>query len=498
MPKRHISAETRAHQPLDVTDSLRQRFAQIREEQDVPGEFPAEVVAEARQAMEPGWAELPTRDETAIPFITIDPPGSMDLDQALHIEEEQTEHGAGFRVRYAITDLPAFVKPSGAIDQEARRRGQTIYAPDQRTPLHPPELSEGAASLLPDQTCPAFVWDIHLGSDGAVTAATVYRALVRSSARTDYPSVQDQVDDGTAEGTIALLAKVGPLRIERELARGGASLPMPEQVVVKNDDGTYSVMFRPPLASEEWNAQISLMTGMVAADIMLKHKVGILRTLPKPSKETVARFRRSARAAGIPWRRTVSYGAFLRTLDRHDPKHLALIFEATTLFRGSGYTIMRGEVPEQTIHAAVARPYAHVTAPLRRLVDRFGLLVCAALEAGEEVPQWVTDALPTLPAIMAESSRRSNAVERDSADAVEAAVMRDRVGEIFTVMVVDRVGRGAKSDLIVKLLDPAVITRANGKARLGATVDAELTEAEVETSRVRFAVTASPEVASRR
>lgn len=489
MPKRHISVETRAHQPPDVTDSLRQRFAQIRAEQEVAGEFPEEVLAEARAAVEPGWAQLPTRDETAIPFITIDPPGSMDLDQALHIEEERTELGMGYRVRYAITDLPAFVRPSGAIDREARRRGQTIYAPDLRTPLHPRELSEGAASLLPAHTCPAFVWDIHLGPDGAVTDATVYRALVRSTARTDYQSVQDQVDSGTAEGTLALLARVGPLRIEQEIARGGASLPMPEQVVVKNDDGTYRVQFRPPLASEEWNAQISLMTGMVAADIMLKHKVGVLRTLPQPSKETLARFRRSAKAAGVPWQRTLSYGAFLRTLDRHDPRHLALIFEATTLFRGSGYTVMRGEVPEQTMHAAVARPYAHVTAPLRRLVDRFGLLVCAALEAGEEVPQWVTDALPTLPEIMAESSRRSNAVERDSADAVEAAVMRDRVGETFSVMVVDRVGRRGSSDLIVKLLDPAVITRANGTARLGATVDAELTEAAVETSTVRFAVT---------
>lgn len=488
MPKRHISAETRAHQPLDVTDVLRQRFAEIRAEQDVAGAFSEEVLAEAREAVADGWAQLPARDETAIPFITIDPPGSMDLDQALHIEEEPTDLGVGFRVRYAITDLPFFVKPNGAIDREARRRGQTIYAPDLRTPLHPPELSEGAASLLPGHTCPAFVWDIRLGPDGAVTAATVYRAVVRSAGRTDYRSVQDQVDNGTAEGTVALLAKVGPLRIERELARGGASLPMPEQVVVKNDDGTYSVMFRPPLASEEWNAQISLMTGMVAADIMLEHKVGVLRTLPQPSKETLARFRRSAKAAGIPWRRKQSYGAFLRTLDRQDPKHLALIFEATTLFRGSGYTVLQGEVPAQTIHAAVARPYAHVTAPLRRLVDRFGLLVCAALEAGEPVPQWVTDALPTLPEIMTESSRRSNAVERDSADAVEAAVMRDRVGETFTVMVVDRVGRGDKADLIVKLLDPAVITRASGRARLGSTADAELTEAEVETSRVRFAV----------
>ena len=107
--------------------------------------------------------EWPERDETGIPFITIDPPGSMDLDQAVHIERS----GEGFRVRYAIAYLPAFVAPGGAIDIEAQVRGQTIYAPDQRTPLHPAPVSEdlslihifpaggGAGSLSRTRLAPA-------------------------------------------------------------------------------------------------------------------------------------------------------------------------------------------------------------------------------------------------------------------------------------------------------------------------------------------------------
>ena len=72
------------------------------------------------------------------------------------------------------------------------------------------------------------------------------------------------------------------------------------------------------------------------------------------------------------------YGDFVRGLDRANPRHLALIHEATALFRGAGYTAFDGEPPAQREHAAVAAPYAHVTAPLRRLVDRFGLVVCEA------------------------------------------------------------------------------------------------------------------------
>ncbi|HBO54083.1 MAG TPA: ribonuclease II, partial [Janibacter terrae] len=162
------------------------RFDAIRAELEVPGEFPAEVVAEAeRVAATP--LSTPERDESDVPFLTIDPPGSMDLDQAMHLERD----GDGYRVRYAIAHLESFVEPGGAIDAEARRRGQTIYAPDQRTPLHPPVLSEGAASLLPEETRPAYVWDIRLDARGEHTAAEVRPALVRSVDRLEYTAVQE-------------------------------------------------------------------------------------------------------------------------------------------------------------------------------------------------------------------------------------------------------------------------------------------------------------------
>lgn len=92
---------------------------------------------------------------------------------------------------------------------------------------------------------------------------------------------------------------------------------------------------------------------------------------------------------------------------------------------------------------------------------------------------------------MSTSSRRSNGVERASADAVEAAVLRDNIGDTFEVVVVDRVGRAEKAQLIVKLLQPAVITRADGRARVGRTVPAHLVQAEIETSTVRFRVDAA-------
>jgi exoribonuclease R len=480
MPTRIIHVqEPSTETAVEQSAELVARFDTIRSELKVPETFPPEVEAEATAAA--ASPALPDRDETAVAFLTIDPAGSMDLDQALHIERD----GDGYRVRYAIADVPAFVKAGGAVDAETRRRGQTVYAPDRRTPLHPTVLSEGAASLLAGETRPAFVWDMRLKADGEGTEAEVYRAMVKSTDRLDYEGVQKAIDDGSADERLLLLKEVGQKRIEFERRRGGASLPMPEQEVNEDDQGHYRLYFRPPLAVEDWNAQISLMTGMAAAEMMMKAKVGILRSMPAPDENAVGRFRHASRALGIEWQQGTPYGEFLRTLDRTNPKHLALIHEATALFRGAGYTPFDGEVPEHAEHAAVAHPYAHVTAPLRRLVDRFGLAVCEAVSSGAEVPGWAREALPSLPEVMSASDKVANGVERACADAVEAAVLEDRVGEVFDAMVVDKREKGGA---VVQIQDPAVLANADGRNQLGTSVKVRLTEATISTGTVRFAI----------
>jgi exoribonuclease R len=199
--------------------------------------------------------------------------------------------------------------------------------------------------------------------------------------------------------------------------------------------------------------------------------------MPEATPQAVARFRREVRALGSDWPQDMRYGDFLRSLDRTDPAHLAIVNAATALFRGAGYTAFDGELPpeDQRVQAAIAAPYAHVTAPLRRLVDRFGLAVCEALAAGREVPSWAREALPTLPDLMAEADRRTKSVDRQCVSAVEAAVLVDRVGEHFDAVVVD----GFEKGVVVQLIDPPVSERARGTAELGSTVQVEVEAADV-------------------
>jgi len=455
-------------------------FAQVRAALHVSPVFDPAVQAEAEAA---AWAwrsaaHIPGArvDLTAIPFVTIDPPGSTDLDQAVQIERR----GTGYRVRYAIADVPAFVTPGGALDRETHARATTVYCPDLRVPLHPPVLSEKAASLLPDQDRPAFVWTLDLDADGALVRTTLQRAVVRSRAQLDYPGVQGQLEGpGAASDSLpVLLHEVGGLRTAQEIARGGVSLGRPEQDVVARDGG-WELEFPAPLPIEGDNAQISLLTGMAAAQIMLAGRIGVLRTMPAADPRDLQRLQRQARALHIRWPDGASYGDVIRGLDPSHPNAAAFLSHATMLFRGAEWVGFEGEPPKLSAHSAIAAPYAHVTAPLRRLVDRFGLETCLALHEGREVPSWVKEALPKLGEEMAGGARLAAEVERQCTDRVEAVVLEAHLGETFE-------GVALEADT-VQLEEPAVVARCGGAAlRPGDAVTVILRLADVATGSVRF------------
>ena len=511
----------------------------LRAQYEVPAAFPPEALAEA-EAAATAWAQDGparlladgARDARDLDLVTIDPPGSMDLDQAVLLERltgraesagaatgEATEPAATYRVHYAIASLATFVAPGGALDAELRRRGETVYAPDAATPLHPEVLSHGAASLLQDAERPACLWTIDLDDHGEVVSARVERALVRSRARLTYGQVQAAIDGEDVLPPSApadlpgLLAEIGRLRLEREVVRGGISMTTPEQVVEVTEAaepaeadsaGTagepgvtepagpegftsptgfpagYRLAYRVSEPAEQYNAQISLLTGMCAARIMVECGVGILRTLPPARPEDYARLRRVAAALGIDWPAAQPYPELVRDLDHAVPAHAAFMDQAMSLFRGSGYLAFgvggvgvpaddEASDTEEAVHSAIAARYAHVTAPLRRLVDRYGEEVCIAACAGRPVPDWVLQALPELPGVMEQTGKRARAIGRGALNALEALVLREHEGEVFDgVITSEHDGRG---ELV--LSEPAVVT----EIRAGRTSDGDGTGA---------------------
>ncbi len=428
---------------------------------DLPGSFPAVVLAEAEEAAArrpEGYA-----DATDVEFVTIDPASSMDLDQALHIARDDD----GYLVRYAISDVAFFVRPDTELEREAHRRGQTKYAPGARIPLHPAVLSEGAASLLADGIPrPAMVWELSLDGEGELRHVGLTRALVLSRAKLSYDGVQRDFDARTPHPSVALLPEVGELRLRKEAERGGASLNLPDQEIVEHD-GAWDLAFRQLTRVEEYNAQISLLAGFAAARTMIEGRVGILRTLPPAEDGAVEKLRRAAAALGFQWPADLAYAEMLRALSPDRPRDLALLTRCTTLFRGAGYLAFDGELPrENLLHGALAAPYTHTTAPLRRLVDRYSLEVCHALLNGVAIPDWVRAGLPRLSSEMESTGRAAGAYERGVVDIAEALVLSSHVGQVLGGVVTDV---STRTDIAsVQIQDPAVELRvANGRKRAG-------------------------------
>ncbi|ADG78114.1 Ribonuclease II OS=Tsukamurella paurometabola (strain ATCC 8368 / DSM / CCUG 35730 / CIP 100753/ JCM 10117 / KCTC 9821 / NBRC 16120 / NCIMB 702349 / NCTC 13040) OX=521096 GN=Tpau_1489 PE=4 SV=1 [Tsukamurella paurometabola] len=450
-------------------------FAAVRAEFELVEEFPAAAQSEAEEAVDRHAGDR--QDRRDIEFVTIDPPGSKDLDQAVHIVAD----GDGYLVRYAIADVGALVPPGGALEDETRRRGQTMYLPDGSVPLHPRALSEGAGSLLPGEDRPVALWEIRVDAAGEVTSATVRRATVRSRAQLDYAGVQADFNAGRVHPSVALLPEVGRLRQAWSRAHGAIELRLPAQEAVRGADG-WELRIEPRTDFDGYNAQISLLTGVCAAAIMLDAGAGLLRTLPAAPKDAVDDLRRTAAALGQSWPEGASVGDFLAGVDVSTPRGLAVMSDAARLLRGSGYAAfgVQGAValPADASHAGVGAPYAHVTAPLRRLADRYATEVCLAACAEAAIPEWASAALIGVAETMQRTNTVANKVDRACIDLTEAVILGGRVGEIFEAVAL-------REDQVL-LDDPAVIAPCTGAPPEGARVRVRLESADVATRKVGF------------
>ena len=461
-------------------------FDAIRHELGVAEDYGAEAQSEADHAADRCADERD--DATGIAFVTIDPPTSMDLDQAVHIAADAD----GFVVNYAIADVAALVIPEGALDQESRRRGTTLYFPDGSVPLHPRSLSEGAGSLLPDQIRPAVRWTIRVDPHGQVADVAVRRSTVRSVAKLNYAGVSADAAAGRLHPSITALPAFGELRRKVALDRGAVELDLPDQEVVRDADG-WSLTIAPHTPADVWNSELSLLTGMCAGTIMRDAGVGMLRTLPPAPNAAIAGLRKAAKALGVPWPDGATPGQFLAGLSPDQPSTLALMSTASGMMRGADYAVLGGDgetpqtqslPPERLMHSAIAGVYAHVTAPLRRLGDRFATEVCLSVTSGKPVPDWVNRALPTLPKILRSADSLGSSANRMSIDLAEATVLADRVGEQFDAVVLHDADDRRAAQIFIT--EPAVIAPCSGAPEQGRVISVELESADPAERSVRF------------
>ncbi len=459
---------------IDSTNALIGGLAAIRRQFNVPEQFPPAVLAAADSASK----RAPTAhvDRTDRPFVTLDPATSRDLDQAFAIERS----GNDLLLHYAIADVAWFVDDGDAIDREAWQRGTTLYLPDGKAGLYPPVLAEGAASLLPDVLRPAVIFTTRIDPDGHVHLDGAERAIIRSRAKLAYETVRDEE---LPEGFADLAARI----TAAEQARGAARVDPPEQEVTQ-EGGHIRLAFRPRRMAEDRNAALSLATNLAVADALYAHKTGLFRVMAAPDAAAIARLRHTAHAIGLDWPAALSLEDFSRGLRGSDPKQAAFMLAIRRAGTGASYAPYRAG--ERPWHAAVGATYAHATAPLRRLADRYVIRAALAVANGAAVPPEVEEAFTRLPKAMGRADARAGQIERAVIDLAEAVLLSDREGQHFTANVIDSDERFAK----VQLCDWPVVARIeHAGAVAGRAVILTLDKVDVGKRQVHFRHFADPD-----
>ena len=430
---------------VDPTHALARGLAAIRTQFHVPDGFPPAVLAEAETAAQRAPSEH--ADRTDIPFVTLDPASSTDLDQAFAIERDRQD----LLLHYAIADVAWFVDDGGALDQEAWVRGTSQYLPDGKAPLYPPSLSEQAASLLPDGPRPAVIFTVRVAADGGVKLDRAERAIIRSRAKLAYDSVRDS----DLPRDFADLSE----RIQAADDRRGASrVDPPEQEVHQVAPGDFELTYRPRLQSEDRNAAMSLACNLAVADALLAHHTGLFRVMAPPDEHAIRRLRFTARAFGLTWPEAETLGQFQKGLSANDPRQAAFMLAVRRAGTGASYAPYQpGVVPW---HVAMAATYAHATAPLRRLADRYVVRAALAIANGQDVPDAVTQAFAKLPPVMAHADALGGQIERAVVDLAEAVMLKGSEGQVFPAIVTDTDERGAR----MQLSDQPVVARVAAHA----------------------------------
>jgi exoribonuclease R len=434
--------------------ALAEGFASIAAQFKLPSAFPAEVQAAADAAAvaktsdgKPAWAEG-RRDATGLALVTLDPATSTDLDQAFVLDQDGDE----IVLSYALADVGAFVPRGGVIETEAWQRGVTVYGPAEKVSLYPKVISQGAASLLPDGPRPAVLVIVGIRPDGTVRLRSVECVVCESRAKLAYDSID--------MSSIPHLSEFAKRMWTDEITRGATRVDFPQQEVVSDPGapGGVRLELHPRLESEIVNSALSLAVNLALAALMKEAGVGLFRVMADPDERALAPLRRAARALNLGWLASENLRDLQRRLDPTNAQHQRFLLDARRVGGRAGYGVYDPQTPPW--HSAIAASYAHATAPMRRLADRYVLDLSVLLAGGSAIPPEMKTQLEALPDVMQRNEARAASVDRAVIDLLEAVSLQNRVGEIFEAEVVDARGE------VVQIVDPAVRARVANLPRL--------------------------------
>lgn len=375
------------------------------------------------------------KDLRALKFVTIDGLKARDFDDAVALE--RASHG--FMLHVAIADVSHYVKPGSLLDEEAYKRGTSIYFPDRVLPMLPKALSNGICSLNPMEDRYTVTASMRFDPEGRVTGASFYPSIIRSHMRLTYEAVEAATVNCDAKARRKLKSCLADLESMVELAalirctrekRGSIDFDLPEPEVILDIEGGISQIIR----TERLNAHRIIEEFMISANEAVARFLedrgisALFRVHEPPEEEKLRDFERLLQSLGIGYKKRGAATALQDVLTSVCGTKYEFIVNRVLL---RSMKQARYSANNRGHFGLASTSYLHFTSPIRRYPDLVCHRILKNILSGVKNPVYTEEQLVTMANHLSERERLVMDAERELEEKIRILYMEDKLGETF-------------------------------------------------------------------
>ena len=423
--------------------------------QGVSSSFPEEVIKESKKVKNKINKDLKNRlDLTEKIIFTIDGKTAKDLDDAVSVEKFKEYYILGVH----IADVSHFVEPFGFIDNEAKKRGTSIYCANKVIPMLPEELSCDLCSLNPNEKKLCFSVFLKIGFDGKLLEYSFKKTIISSKIKGVYEEINDLLEKKEKSEyfkkyekfipTINVMVELYRILKEKKKKRNAVEIETKESILkLDENENVVSVEEKKNGVSEEIIEEFMIFSNSAVAEFAKKNKLPfIFRIHPAPKQEKVESLKEILKKLNIPH----------KNLNKKiKPKNLEDILEKykkTNLFYILNKNILncmeKAEYSEKQIgHFGLAlKNYSHFTSPIRRYPDLFIHRILSEYIFNKKNIDYIKTKYKKYIKKVAKTSsaaeKKAMLIERTSLDCFKAEFLKGKIGEKFKGRISSIIDRG--------------------------------------------------------
>ena len=268
-------------------NNLKSTISQVIEENFISTEWSEAINTEVKD-LNLNTNNHPRKDLTKVPFVTIDGADAKDFDDAVFCNLNDS----GFLLNVAIADVAELVNEDSYLDQEAKKRGTSIYFPSKVIPMLPEKISNNLCSLVPDEIRNVLVSEINFSLDGSIKSYKFFQAKIMSHKRMTYAEVEEYIKNNNSNVSKKIKTSLDALNLltknllVKRSQRKALEIEGNEPILSIDEDGKVSSIDLPRrLYAHQMIEESMLAANVCAANFMHKHyKFGVYRVHEKPEE----------------------------------------------------------------------------------------------------------------------------------------------------------------------------------------------------------------------